>query len=86
MALQLQYQQSEQAYLKAYPTTIQEFKQDEFTPKVFITYVIYSIFSDNTKTTMLYGNAFEMNIDPNESVYEQIYDKIQEQYPNSIKI
>lgn len=80
MALQINYNGNE-AYLKALPTTINEEIVDNI--KKITTYVIYSI---SVGGEIVFRDAFEMEIDPDLSVFTQIYNTLKILYPDSINL
>lgn len=78
MALQLTYNGNLDCYLKAVPTTINEFYIDEI--KTFNTYIIYSISYQNE---VIFRDGFEITINPNESLFLQTYEAMKVLYPQS---
>lgn len=83
MALTLKYKEIENCYLKAVPTTINEFYIDEV--KTFSTYVIYSI-SVNQGGDILLRDGFEMEFNSEESIFTQIYAYLKGIYKDSIDV
>ena len=83
MAIQADFLTYTDCYFKAYPVTLQEYIEDEYTPKVFICYMQYGVFTDSTKTSMINGGsaAFEIYIDPDLPVYEQVYAHMKTLFP-----
>lgn len=81
MALQVNYNGNQNCYLKAVPTTISEFYVDEV--KTFSTYAIYSI---SFEGEVIFRDGFEMNINPGESLFVQIYDRMKELFSKSTDI
>lgn len=73
MAFSLTYQGKENCYLKAVPTTISEFYVDNV--KTFSTYVIYSI-SEGKGLDPFFRDGFEMDFNPDSSIYEQVYSQM----------
>jgi len=80
MALQINYNGSE-AYLKAIPTTLNEYYEDDI--KIITSYIIYSISINNE---IVFRDGFEIRINPDLSIFTQAYDKIKELYPESSDI
>lgn len=74
MALGITYNGKE-AYLKAIPTTINEYYIDEV--KKINTFIIYSIFIDNE---LVFRDGFEIEINPDLSIFEQTYNYLKENY------
>ena len=70
-----------EAYLKAVPTTINEEIIDGI--KKITTYVIYSI---SVGGEIVFRNGFEIDINPDSSVFVQVYNKVKEIYPESIDL
>lgn len=81
MALQLTYNEMENCYLKAVPTTINEEIINGY--KKLTTYVIYSI---SVGGEIVFRDGFEMEIDPDLSVFTQIYNTLKILYPDSIDL
>lgn len=80
MALQVTYNGNE-AYLKAVPTTINEEIVDGV--KKITTYVIYSI---SIGGEIVFRDGFEIEIDPDLSVFIQVYNTLKTLYPDSIDL
>lgn len=80
MALALTYNGKENCYLKAVPTTINEIYVDEI--KTFTTYVIYSI-STEIGGEIIFRDGFEIEFNPDSSIYEQVYEHIKTLFPES---
>lgn len=80
MALLINYENHTDAYLKASPTTLTDYFQDEVSPKKFITYVIYYVYTDSSKTESLTSGGFEMEFNPLKPIYGQVYEHMKENY------
>lgn len=83
MALQLNYNGQENCYLKAVPTTLSEIYVDEI--KTFTTYVIYSI-STEMGGEIIFRDGFEIEFNPEQSIFTQIYTYLKEIYNTSSDI
>lgn len=83
MALQLTYNEIENCYLKAIPTTIQETIVDDI--KIFQTFITYEILFQK-EGEIIMRDCFLLNFNPNESIFTQMYDNLKKTYTNAINI
>lgn len=83
MALALTYNGKENCYLKAVPTTINEIYVDEI--KTFTTYVIYSI-STEIGGEIIFRDGFEIEFNPEESIFIQCYNYLKSIYKEATDI
>jgi len=81
MALQIDYNEYRNCYLKASPTTVTDWKETPESTKVFLTYVIWYIYPDGNMETSMVSGGFEMQFDPNLPLYEQVYARMKDKFP-----